>query len=355
MLKWISLRDFRCFTGVELELHPQTTVLRGQNAQGKTSLIEAMCALLRLQSPRTSTRHEMIRHEARTAVIEGELNGLTLRHAFTATQRRLAVDGAVCGRSADFLRSTAAVVWMDHADMNLLRGGAESRRRYLDFTASQTCIGYLEALRRYDKALRSRNYLLKRDAQVNWRQADAYAEVMDQQAQFILAARLRVIQEALPHAVTALSSLSGGGELVDVSLEKGWSGESLLESLRSHREMEERTRTTAGGSHRDDLRLLVNQRDAASYASEGQQRSLSVALKIAQARLLEQEHECAPLMLIDDVFGELDASRRRRFLEQLPTGAQVVVTTTGGEWMDAVDGKQIYEVKEGEVGAGRVE
>lgn len=344
MLKWITLRDFRCFHEARAELHPVTTVLAGRNAQGKTSLLEAVCVLMRLQSPRTSVRSELIRHEAKTALVEGMLGGQQLRHAFTSTQRRLAIDGAVCGRSAEYLTSSMPVVWMDHADMNLLRGGAESRRRYLDFTASQTDADYLEALRSYDKALRSRNYMLKRDAAVNWRQADAYAQVMEQHARVIHAHRVALLSALLPHAEAAMSALSGGAEKMDAVFEKGWEGDSLFDALAVLRSQEERTRTTACGPHRDDVRLVLNDKDAASFASEGQQRSMSIALKLAQTRVLEQRKGAPPLMLLDDVFGELDAGRRELLLGNLPAGTQRVITTTGGDWIKSLGEGSVYEV-----------
>lgn len=344
MLKWITLRDFRCFGEVRAELHPQTTVLAGRNAQGKTSLLEAVCVLTRLQSPRTSVRAELIRHDAKTALVEGMLGAHQMRHAFTVTQRRLAIDGAVCGRSAEYLSSSMPVVWMDHADMNLLRGGAESRRRYLDFTASQTDPDYLDALRSYEKALRSRNHLLKRDAMINWRQADAYAQVMEQHANTIHAHRVTLLTALLPHAETAMTALSGGTEAVDALFEKGWEGGSLFDALQGLRQQEERTRTTACGPHRDDVRLMLNQKDAASFASEGQQRSVSVALKLAQTRVLEARRGAPPLMLLDDVFGELDARRRELLLASLPAGTQRIITTTGGEWIGTVGEGLIYEV-----------
>ncbi len=349
MLKWITVRDFRCFTEAHMELHPGTTVLMGRNAQGKTSLLEAVCILLRLQSPRTTVRTELIRHEANTAVVEGKLRGCQMRHAFTASQRRLALDGAVCARGADYLASSLPVVWMDYSDMNLLRGGAECRRRYLDFTAGQSEPGYLEALRSYDKALRSRNYTLKRDAVVNWRQADAYARVMEEHAHVIQAHRAALLAALLPHAEASLSALSGGSERVEAVFEKGWEGESLFDALAQQRSQEDRTRTSACGPHRDDVRLILNGRDAASFASEGQQRSISLALKLAQARVLESKKGAPPLMLLDDVFGELDARRRTLLMENLPPGSQRIITTTGGDWIQSCPEGQVFEVESAEL------
>ncbi len=332
MLTDFALRDFRCFTEAKLELHPSTTLLVGSNAQGKTSLLEAACVLMRLQSPRTSTRHELVRFDAKAAVVEGRWQGHALRCGLSALTRRLALDGVLCTRTADYLSQSALVVWMDHSDMLLLRGGGEYRRRFLDFAASQIYPEYLHALRSYEKALRSRNYQLKREANVNWRQADAYAQVMDNHARLICARRAELHAALQPHAREVLAHLSDGHEEVRLSYEKGFEGESLVDALRLLRDQEERTRTTAAGSHRDDVAIFLNERDATSFASEGQQRSLSLAMKLAQARVLHASSGQAPLLLIDDVFGELDPRRRRALLEGLPEGSQKIITTTHLDW-----------------------
>ena len=122
MLHELEVRDFRCFAHAKLPLHPQTTVLLGRNAQGKTSLLEAACVLLRLQSPRTSNRSDMIRLDSKSFVVEGRRHEGTLRFGASQTVRRMAVDNAIITNSADYLKHSGLVVWMDHSDMNLVRG-----------------------------------------------------------------------------------------------------------------------------------------------------------------------------------------------------------------------------------------
>ncbi|HRJ09335.1 MAG TPA: AAA family ATPase, partial [Prosthecobacter sp.] len=208
MLTELFLRDFRCFTECRLEPHPGLTLLVGRNAQGKTSLLEAACVLLRLQSPRTSARGDLIRLGASTCLVEGVLGGLRLRCAQNTTARRLAVDGAVCGRSGDYLEQSGRVVWMDHRDMNLLRGGGEHRRRFLDFAASQLYPDYLKALRGYERALRGRNHVLKKDAVISWRQADAFARVMAGFAGTLVERRAQLVAALRPQRRTFVAWLS---------------------------------------------------------------------------------------------------------------------------------------------------
>ncbi len=349
MLHELDVRDFRCFTRTRIALHPQTTVLVGRNAQGKTSLLEAACVLLRLQSPRTSQRAELIRFDAKNAMIEGRWSAHALRFGCSASVRRMAVDGAVCSRADEYLQHSGLVVWMDHADMNLVRGAAEHRRRFMDFAASQVEPGYLHALQGFNRALRSRNYVLKKDASVNWRQVDAYARLMDVFHATLRAQRADLMQRVQPHAQDMLDKLSGGHEALEVTYAPGCEGASLFDALVAARAEEERTRTTFTGAHRDDFAIRLNRRAAESYASEGQQRSISLALKLAQARVLEQAREEPPLLLIDDVFGELDPERRRALLEHLPHGSQRIITTTHLDWAgEAAREMAIFQVKQGE-------
>lgn len=335
MLTDLVLRDYRCFRECRVALHPSMTLLVGRNAQGKTSLMEAACVLLRLQSPRTSTRSELIRMGATSLLIEGRASGEVRRYTQTRTARRLAIDGAVCSRAVDYLASSGRVVWMDHRDMNLLRGSGEHRRRYLDFAASQIYPDYLKALRGYERALRGRNYVLKRDAVIQWRQADAFARVMAEFAQVLTTRRSQLITALQPEVTRIHAELSNDSETALIQYDAASTAGNLIEELAALRAEEQRTRQTSIGPHRDDLGLHLNDLPAGNFASEGQQRSLALALKIAQACVLEAASGKPPLMLLDDVFGELDTHRRRALLRLLPAGTQKIITTTHLDWADA--------------------
>lgn len=348
MLSDLFVRDFRCFAEAKVELHPDVTLLVGRNAQGKTSLIEAACVLMRLQSPRTTNRSELVRFEASTCLVEAVWSGKRLRYAQNATSRRLALDGVTCGKSVDYLAAAGLVVWMDHRDMNLLRGGAEHRRRFLDFAASQMFPDYLHALRGYERALRGRNYVLKRDAVIAWKQADAFARVMDGFAAVLWQRRAELCEALNPQVSAAHAHLSEGSEVARMEFVRHEG--MLFESLLAMRDEEARSRSTALGPHRDDVAMFLNERDATCYASEGQQRSFAMSMKLAQAHVLNKARGEAPLMLIDDVFGELDEHRRRALLKLLPESTQKIITTTHLSWAreDQLAGR-LYRVEEGRI------
>jgi DNA replication and repair protein RecF len=305
---------------------------------------------MRLQSPRTSARTDFIRFGAKACVIEGRWNDTRLRFGQSATTRRLAVDEAICGRSGEYLKSTARVVWMDHADMNLARGSAEHRRRYLDFAAAQLFPDYLPALKNYERALRSRNFLLKRDAVIAWKQVDAYGAQLAAHGEILTRRRAELVHRLAPYVQEGHAAVSGATEDAAAAYVRGFEGGSLEQALLDARETEQRTRSTAVGAHRDELRLEVNGRDAGAFASEGQQRTLCLALKLGQAKVLEEGAGEPPLLLLDDIFGELDKRRRKALLEHLPSHAQKIITTTFMDWADeeSLEGS-VFEVEAGKV------
>ncbi len=338
VLRTLHLHQFRCFESLRLGLEPGATLFHGDNAQGKTSILEAACVLLRLQSPRASTLGECVRFSEKAFAVGGRLDGPLggdLRLQYRETGRRLLVDGESQKGGADYLRHSALVVWMANDDLALVRGGGEGRRRFLDFMAAQLFPGYREALKSYDKALRSRNYLLKRDASPKWAQIDAYSRLLHDCGQVVSSARRVLVERLQPRAAEAQLRIGGAGESLGLVYESAsGEGDDLLALLASRREEEQRRRQTVAGPHRDDLALTLNGMPAAKFASEGQQRTVALALKLGQAKLFLETRQEAPVMLIDDVFGELDPGRRNALMANWPEASQKLITTTHLDWLD---------------------
>ncbi len=338
VLRSLNLNHFRCFESLRLGLEPGITLFHGDNAQGKTSILEAACVLLRLQSPRTAHLGDCVCFSGKAFAVGGRLEGpasTELRLQYRESGRRLLVDGEAQKGGAGYLRHSALVVWMANDDLALVRGGGEGRRRFLDFMASQLFPGYREALKAYDKALRSRNFLLKRDASPKWPQIDAYSRLLHDYGQVISSCRRVLVERLQPRAADAQTRIGGARETLGIAYESA-SGENddLLARLESKRDEEMRRRQTAAGPHRDDLLLTLNGMPAAKFASEGQQRTLALALKLGQTNLFLETRQEAPVMLIDDVFGELDPGRRNALMANWPAASQKLITTTHLDWLD---------------------
>ncbi len=347
MLSSLRLRNFRCFATLHCPLAAGTSVFIGENAQGKTSVLEAVCLLLRLQSPRTTRPAELVKFGGQEFGVAGTWGEQELKHTQTNGVRELWVDGVATSKPAQYLEASGLVVWMGNGDLELVTGSGEPRRRYLDFLGVQLFPDYRVALSRYEKALKTRNFLLKRDAQPNWSQIEAFTSILVEHGEVLTELRSRLVQALQPHAAAAHQAISGGVETLALSYQSA-SGEDFRQTLRGRREQEAARRMTLVGPHRDDLLLTIDDRPAGTYASEGQQRTIALALKLAQATLLKAQREMAPLLLLDDIFGELDPPRRNALLHALPADSQRLITTTHLEWMDAaLRPDLIYTVREG--------
>jgi DNA replication and repair protein RecF len=329
VIEELRLRDFRCFERLDMGLSPGRTFIVGRNAQGKTSILEAACVLLRLQSPRTHSPAEMIRAGAGGFSVDGRVadTHLACRHA--GGVRSISLDSKPQHRSDDYL-ATARVAWFANTDMELVKGGGSTRRRYLDFLGSQAVPGYRKAMRDYERTLRSRNALLKENRPR--REVEAFDGPLVESGSLLLSARASLCSAITAPAVDSCASISDGSDRLGLVYRPGIQGDEFARSLAESRGEEARLRQTVRGPHRDDIGFELNGLDAAAFASEGQQRGIALSLKIAQARHLEQVHGVPPVLLLDDIFGELDTLRRNRLFAALPSRAQSIITTTFLDW-----------------------
>jgi DNA replication and repair protein RecF len=329
MLRDLQLRNFRCFESFAAELEPGFNFIIGANGLGKTTLLEAACVLLRLQSQRSASLAPAVRLGQRSFVVSGHAAAHFLQFHYSALRRKIAFDGVEQRDPAEYLRLVRVVSCANH-DLDLIRGPAEMRRRYLDFVGTQTDPRYRPVLRAYERAVRARNALLK-SAHPRARELAAFTEPLVSTGTLLRELRAALVRQLAPVAEASYRAISGGTEAFALEYVPG-NEEDFARHLARVRAEEERLRLTPVGPHRDELRIEVEAMPAAQFASEGQQRGGALALKLAQAQIFAREAGAPPLLLIDDIFGELDATRRNAFLAHLPNESQKLVTATGLEW-----------------------
>ena len=347
VIESLRLADFRCIAGLSLEIPEQGLVFVGKNAQGKTSLLEALCVLVRLHSPRTRRPNQMVKFEAPQFGIAGRAWGSDRRVDYCKGTYTLKVDEEERKSQGEYLADGGLVVWMGNEDRELVTGPSEGRRRYLDFMASQIVPGYRRALSRYKKALQERNALL-RDGRGAGPEMDSFTQLLVEYGLEVTRGRAAMIA-SLEKPVTWAQGMVGGAEEA-VGLEyRAASGDDFEASLTMVREKEQRQGVTLVGPHRDDVKLTLGGLKASDFGSEGQQRTLALALKLGQGELLREQGGKTPVYLLDDIFGELDKGRRERFLASLPKGAQVIITTTNAGWLGEGMGLEVREVGGGEI------
>ena len=318
----LLLRGFRRFESLEYSPGSGLNFIIGANAQGKTSILEAACVLLRLRSPRTLNLAEMARFGSPAFALEGIIHETRLSLICTPPTRLLKLDGVAQSNSNDYLRK-GKIVWFGSEDLSLVSGPAERRRKLLDSAGLQVTGNYGADLKHYDRALRSRNFLLREGKPR--REIDAYNIPLAESGDRLIAARSALVMALYPLAAEACYSISG--EKLTLSYQPG-ATTPMLEALEASRNEEIRLRQTRVGPQRDDVEIHLNGIPAGAFASEGQRRTMAIALKLAVAGLLQHENGTPPLLLLDDIFGELDPSRRDALLCGIPAGSQALLSTT---------------------------
>lgn len=335
-LAHLRLRDFRNYARLDADFGPGFHLLVGDNAQGKTNVLEAVYLLATLRSFRGVGGTQMIRHGQTGYLVGGTLIGQgrhELRLYWSPAERRLSLDGQPVRRLADYYGVLRAVVFCSE-DLQLVKGPAARRRRFLDLLLAQTQAAYLSLLQRYARALRSRNALLKQRP-VDEAALDSFSGEVVRAGTEIMNRRRELAPRLSPLVRDAYRRLAPEAEDLRVEYLPCVKQDFALELVQS-RERERAYRTTVVGPHRDDLRLVLDDQMAAAFASEGQKRTLAIALKMAQAEYVTGLHGTPPILLIDDVMGELDRHRRSGLLPLLErahhASGQVFMTCTEENW-----------------------
>jgi DNA replication and repair protein RecF len=335
-LAGLKLRDFRNYARLDVAFAPGFHLLLGGNAQGKTNILEAIYLMATLRSFRGVGGAQMIRHEQKGYFVGGKAVGQgehEIKMYWSVRERTLNLDGRPVRKLTDYLGVLRTVVFCTE-DVQLIKGTGRARRRFLDLLLSQTHPTYLPLLQRYARALRSRNAILKRHV-VDEAALDSFSNEVVKLGEELIRMRRELVPRLSPLARLAYRRISHEAEELRLEYQPSVKKDFAVELAQS-RQREHSYRTTLLGPHRDELQLLLDDHPAEQFGSEGQKRTLAIALKMAQAEYLTGIHGSAPMLLIDDVMGELDAQRRSGFLPLLEkahqSSGQVFMTATEENW-----------------------
>jgi DNA replication and repair protein RecF len=351
-LAHIRLRDFRNYARLDADFAPAFHLLLGDNAQGKTNLLEAVYLLATLRSFRGVGGAQMVRHGRQGYFVGASVVGQgehDLKMYWSAQARKLSLDGQPVRRLTDYLGVLRVVIFCTE-DLQLVKGPGRNRRRFMDLLLSQTHPAYLPMLQRYTRVLRARNALLKPRA-VDEAALASYTVELVELGNELTRLRRQLTPRLSPLARLAYRRISQDAEELRLEYLPSIKQDFAVE-LAQIRDRERIYRTTMIGPHRDDVQLLLNEQLAAQFGSEGQKRTLAIALKMAQAEYLSGLHGAPPILLIDDVMGELDVKRRSGFLPLLErshrASGQVFMTCTAENWPRELGlDLQRWEVKAG--------
>lgn len=356
----LELADFRNYHHADFALTSGTTVVVGDNGQGKTNFAEALAYLATLSSFRGAPPGALVRAGATSAIVRAHVRdddgrtSLVEAELALAGRNRVQVNRQRLGRSRDLLGVVRVTVFSPD-DLIIVKGGPDERRRFLDDTLVALAMKYDAGRLELDRIVRQRNVLLRQaggrlgaDAARNLDVWDAkLAEVGERFGQ----ARAMLVERITPHVVEAYVHLAGGPTTLSLRYEPAWRISGLAAALLDARGADVRRGLSTVGPHRDELELVIAGLPARTHASQGEQRTMALALRLGAHRLVAERTGSTPVLVLDDVLSELDAGRAAALLGHLPTG-QIVITTAGTVPATAVpdrvlrihDGRPIEEV-----------
>ncbi len=352
----IELNNYRNIESAKVEFSPGVNIFYGDNAQGKTNLLESIYLCGTSRSHRGSKDRELIRFGEEEAHIRLHYRKDRLSHRLDVHLKKrkskgIAVDGAALRRSGDLL-GYMHIVFFSPEDLSIIKDGPSGRRKFLDMEMSQLDKVYLTHLARYHKILSERNNLLKqiyrfpalRDTLDGW---DAQ---LIESGKVIIRKREEFVRELDLMMREIHGQLTGRKEEIEIIYENNTGADDFSDLLYGRREKDIANGTTSAGPHRDDLQFLSNGIDLRKFGSQGQQRTAALSLKLSEIRMIEKETGDKPVLLLDDVLSELDGHRQTWLLESIKD-IQTMISCTGLE--DLVSSRinidQVFHVVNGNV------
>ena len=326
----ISLSNFRNISDSSLSPSPEINVITGENAQGKTNLLEAIWLFCGAKSFRGAKDSELIAHENESARIEMDFysHGYEQSAKITLSSGRETLIGGVPVSNQSELAENFCAVVFSPVHLSLIKDGPEKRRKFIDTAISQLRPRYSTAVSQYNRAVMGRNAILK-DTRFHSELFDllsAWEEKIANTGAYIINQRQKYIEALNEIAPGAYDGLSNGKEtFFSCYSSSDTTAEQLLSALKNARQNDIQTGTTSVGPHRDDIEFLIDEKSARTYGSQGQQRSAVIALKLAEASIIKRVVNEPPVILLDDVLSELDETRQGYILNHIGDG-QVFIT-----------------------------
>ncbi len=359
----VQLQNFRNYTNEEISLGGGITLIYGKNAQGKTNFVESLVVCALTKSPRTSDLRELVKDGAETAFVKVEVERKfgKLSVGFSLSkkgEKQFFVNGNPVSKLGEVF-GNLVTIYFSPQDLEIVAGSPEVRREFMDGDISQLSGSYYNLLQRYNKILLQRNRLLKfeKDREQLERQIGVWNEQLASTAALIVKTRKSFIEKIKEPAKEAMKYISQNRDTLEIEYVgvKGTSSaeikEEYLKSLKYNLDRDIELGYTTIGPHREDIYFGLNKKDARSFSSQGQKRSIVLALKFAEMEIFEKEMGEPPVLILDDVSSELDAPRQRKLFEKM-NEYQTIITGTqfrfkpSGEFSKlVVDGGKIKQKK----------
>ena len=341
-LESIEVGNFRNYENAKLEFHPKTNILYGDNAQGKTNILESIYVCATTNSHKGSKDKELIRFGEDEAHIRMFLTKREMTHKIDMHLRKskgkgIAIDGVPIKRSSE-LMGLAHVIFFSPEDLKIIKNGPSERRRFVNMELCQLDPLYLYDLAEYNKVLMQRNKLLK---QISFSPSlESTLSIWDE----------KLIEYGEKIILQVAKNLTGEKEIIKTLYEPDVSAGNFEKVLAESKERDMKFCSTNVGPHRDDLCFMNGELDLRKFGSQGQQRTCALALKLAEIEIVKKSSQDCPILLLDDVLSELDRNRQNYLLDSIHD-IQTIITCTGLE--EFIDSRltldRVFRVKEGTV------
>ncbi len=336
IIKKIELTDYRNYESLELEFDKGTNILFGDNAQGKTNILEAIFVAATTKSHKGSKDSEIIRFGCSEGHVRIYLEkaGVETKidmHLRSSKSKGIAIDGQKIKKATD-LMGLCNVVFFSPEDLNIIKNGPAYRRRFIDMELCQLDSFYLYNLNNFNKIVNQRNQLLK-DLYFNPQLKDTLSIWDDQLISYgsKIIERRRQFADQLNDIILGIhKKLSGGIEEIKIVYEPDTDENDFGERLKKNHERDIKSKMTSVGPHRDDFSFITDGIDIRKFGSQGQQRTAALSLKLSEIEIVKSITKDTPILLLDDVLSELD-SKRRQFLLDSIGDIQTIITCTGLE------------------------
>ena len=356
IIKSIDLADYRNYGSMKLEFDSGTNILYGDNAQGKTNILEAIFVAATTKSHKGSKDREIIQFDKNEAHIRTylEKDGVETRvdmHLRKSGSKGIAVDGQKLKKAADLL-GLCNVVFFSPEDLGIIKNGPSERRRFVDMELCQLDSFYLYNLNHYNKIINQRNKLLK-DMYMNPDLKETLG-IWDMQLVSFgskIIERRKLFVEQLNELISGIHrKLSGGREEINIIYEPDTEIGEFEKKLKHNQDRDIKSKVTSVGPHRDDFSFVIGDVDIRKYGSQGQQRTAALSLKLSEIELVKKIAKDTPVLLLDDVLSELDSNRQNYLLNSIGE-IQTIITCTGLEEFvnNRFEINKVFKVSDGTV------
>jgi len=364
-LSKLKLKNFRNYKDLKLSLSSGINIFIGDNAQGKTNILESIYVLALTKSPRFGTNNQLIRYGFEEGIISGVLKDSKkmneLKVSLSKTGKKVSMNGKNISKISDYIFNMK-VIMFGPEDLDLIKGSPQDRRNFMNIQISQLYAPYVHYLNEYNKILKNRNEYLK-FMNLNQYTDPRYLEILDEKLidraviiykyryeyfRFI-SSKIGVVFQKIVGEDGLYIKLENNLDLINYEEEEIRS--KFSNKLKNHQKKEILQGTTLYGPHRDDFCFFLEENSMKIFASQGQQRMAIICFKLVEIELFHKILHTMPILLLDDIFSELDVKKRNQLVRYLPTDVQVIITTTDLKNISKklVEKGRVFIVKNGNV------